>query len=174
MREIEAGILEGKYEDILAAVQSPVIALTELIKNAADSCLNKEDPITVKIDSANKIIEIIDTGEGISEYELQNLGRAGYSSKMVGNKTTSPINNPLTGSKGLGLLTAFFISDSLEIRTFSTVDQKTYYVKWAKGEQKYTYEEIEEKIVGTTILLKNIDDEKLKMILLPEEKLNCL
>lgn len=170
MKEIEAGILEGKYEDILAAVQSPVIALTELIKNAADSCLSKEDPITVKIDSVNKIIEIIDTGEGISEYELQNLGKAGYSSKMVGNKTTSPINNPLTGSKGLGLMTAFFISDSLEIRTFSTVDQKKYYVKWAKGEQKYTYEEIEEKIVGTTILLKNIDDEKLKMILLPEEK----
>ena len=36
MKEINANILEGKYEDILAAVQSPVITLTELIKNAAD------------------------------------------------------------------------------------------------------------------------------------------
>lgn len=38
MKEINAHILKGKYEEILAAVQSPVIALTELIKNAADSC----------------------------------------------------------------------------------------------------------------------------------------
>ena len=30
MKEINANILEGKYEDILAAVQSPVITLTEL------------------------------------------------------------------------------------------------------------------------------------------------
>ena len=49
MKEINANILEGKYEDILAAVQSPVITLTELIKNAADSCLNNEDPIIVSI-----------------------------------------------------------------------------------------------------------------------------
>lgn len=170
MKEIKANILEGKYEDILAAVQSPVIALTELVKNAADSCLNKNEPITVKISTKNRTIEIIDTGEGISENELEHLGEAGYSSKMVGNKTSSPIDNPLAGSKGLGLLTAFFISESLEIETFSVADNKTYHITWVKGEQKYRYEESNHKIIGTTILLKNIDDEKLKMILLPEEK----
>ena len=53
MKEINANILEGKYEDILAAVQSPVITLTELIKNAADSCLNNEDPIIVSISEEN-------------------------------------------------------------------------------------------------------------------------
>lgn len=107
MKEINANILEGKYEEILAAVQSPVIALTELIKNAADSCQNSTDPIIVKIHTENKTIEIIDKGEGISEKEIEHLGEAGYSSKMVGEKTMSPIDNPLSGSKGLGLLTAF-------------------------------------------------------------------
>lgn len=171
MKEITANILEGKYEEILAAVQSPVIALTELIKNAADSCQKNTDPIIVKIHTENRTIEIIDEGEGISEKEISHLGEAGYSSKMVGKRTVSPIDNPLSGSKGLGLLTAFFISDTLEIETFSAEDQKTYFIVWKKGEQKFQYKESEsQKKIGTRILLKNIEEEKLKMILLQEEK----
>lgn len=171
MKEIKANILEGKYEEILAAVQSPVIALTELIKNAADSCQNITDPIIVKIHTESKSIEIIDEGEGISEKEIERLGEAGYSSKMVGNRTVSPIDNPLSGSKGLGLLTAFFISDLLEIETFSVEDQKFYFLTWKKGEQKFSYEErVEFQRKGTRILLKNVEEEKLRMILLQEEK----
>lgn len=171
MKEINAHILEGKYEEILAAVQSPVIALTELIKNAADSCQKITDPIIVKIYTESKTIEIIDEGEGICEKEIERLGEAGYSSKMVGERTVSPIENPLSGSKGLGLLTAFFISDLLEIETFSVEDQKLYFLTWKKGEQKFNYEErTESQRLGTRILLKNVEDEKLRMILLQEEK----
>lgn len=171
MKEINAHILEGKYEEILAAVQSPVIALTELIKNAADSCQKITDPIIVKIHTENKTIEILDEGEGICEKEIERLGEAGYSSKMVGERNKSPIENPLSGSKGLGLLTAFFISDLLEIETFSVEDQKLYFLTWKKGEQKFRYEErTGSHRSGTRILLKNVEDEKLRMILLQEEK----
>ncbi len=171
MKEINANILKGKYEEILAAVQSPVIALTELIKNAADSCQKNTDSIIVKIYTENKMIEIIDSGEGICEREIECLGEAGYSTKMVGERTVSPIANPLSGSKGLGLLTAFFISDVLEIETFSIEDQKTYFITWKKGEQKFTYEERQSSHrQGTRILLKNVEEEKLRMILLHEEK----
>lgn len=171
MKEIKANILEGKYEEILASVQSPVIALTELIKNSADSCQRTTDPIVVKIYTLDKTIEIVDEGEGISEEELKHLGEAGYSSKMVGERTVSPIDNPLSGSKGLGLLTAFFISDLLEIETFSVEDQKSYFLVWKKGEQKFQYEEkTQRQGVGTKITLKNVEQEKLKMILLQEEK----
>lgn len=171
MKEINANILEGKYEEILAAVQSPVITLTELIKNASDSCRNITDPIIVKIHTKSKTIEIIDEGEGICEKEIKRLGEAGYSSKMVGEKTMSPIDNPLSGSKGLGLLTAFFISDMLEIETFSVEDQKLYFLRWKKGDQKFSYEEKDgQHGTGTRLLLKNVEEEKLKMILLQEEK----
>ncbi len=170
MKEIKANVLEGKYEDILAAVQSPVIALSELIKNSADSCLDKDEPILIKICTKDKTIEVIDKGEGLCQDEIERLGEAGYSSKMVGDKTTSPINNSLAGNKGLGLLTTFFISDSLEITTYSVKDKQAYFIEWQKGEQKYRYDIYEKKIVGTRIFLKNIDDEKMKMILLPEEK----
>lgn len=170
MKEINANILTGRYEDILAAVQSPIITLTELIKNAADSCLNNEDPITVNILIKERVIEICDTGVGICEDEIEHLGDAGYSSKMVGNNILSPINNPLSGSKGLGLLTTFFIAEELDMKTYSKYDMKAYHVVWKKGKQKFSYEEINESFVGTKVLLKNVDDEKMKMILLHEEK----
>ena len=170
MPEIQANIQAGRYEDVLAAVQSPVIALTELVKNASDSCLNTDDPIIININTTNKIITIIDSGEGLSKDELEHLGEAGYSSKMVGDKIRTPIDNPLSGSKGLGLLTAFFIADTLEIETYSVLDKKSYYLVWKKGEQKYTYVETNSEFQGTTVTLKNIEPAKLQMILLPEEK----
>lgn len=170
MPEIQANIQTGKYEDVLSAVQSPVIALTELVKNASDSCLNKHDPIIININTKNRVITITDSGEGLSEDELEHLGEAGYSSKMIGSNIQSPIDNPLSGSKGLGLLTAFFIADTLEIETYSILDKKSYYLVWKKGEQKYTYVEAKSEFQGTSITLKNIDPAKLQMILLPEEK----
>lgn len=170
MPEIIANIQAGKYEDVLAAVQSPVIALTELVKNASDSCLDKEDPIIINIDTTKRALTITDLGEGLSKSELDCLGEAGFSTKMVGDKTRSPIDNPLSGSKGLGLFTAFFIADTLEIETYSTKDDKSYYLVWKKGEQKYTYSETTSKSQGTTITLKNIEKSKLEMILLSEEK----
>lgn len=170
MPEIQANIQAGKYEDVLAAVQSPVIALTELVKNASDSCLNKDDPIIININTANRVITITDSGEGLSKDELEHLGEAGYSTKMVGDKIKSPINNPLSGSKGLGLLTAFFIADTLEIETYSVLDRRSYYLVWKKGEQKYTYVEAKSEFQGTTVTLKNIEPTKLQMILLQEEK----
>lgn len=170
MPEVIANIQSGKYEDVLAAVQSPVIALTELIKNASDSCQNDTDPIIVKIDTAQRVITITDSGRGFSKEDLERLGEAGYSSKMVGDHTRSPIDNPLAGSKGLGLLTAFFVSEVLEIETYSESDKKSYYLEWIKGNQKYTYHEIESESVGTVVTLKNVIPEKLQMILLPEEK----
>ena len=170
MPEVIANIQQGKYEDVLAAVQSPVITLTELIKNASDSCQNNEDPIIVKIDTTHRVITITDFGRGFSKDDLDHLGEAGYSSKMIGDNTQSPIGNPLAGSKGLGLLTAFFISNVLEIETYSEADRKSYFLEWKKGAQRYRYEEIESESVGTVITLKDVIPEKLQMILLPEEK----
>lgn len=56
------------------------------------------------------------------------------------------------------------------MKTYSKKDEKAYCIIWKKGDQKYSYEEIEEKFAGTKVLLKSVDNEKLKMILLPEEK----
>jgi ATP-binding region ATPase domain protein len=170
MPKVNANIQAGKYEEILAAVQSPVIALTELIKNASDSCQNSRDPITIEINTNKKVITITDSGKGFSKNDLENLGQAGYSLKMMGNNTHSPINNPLAGNKGLGILTAFYIANILEIETYSVDDKKTYALQWEKGTQEYEYKEIQSNVTGTVVTLKDIALEKLQMILLEEEK----
>jgi ATP-binding region ATPase domain protein len=170
MPKVNANIQVGKYEEILAAVQSPVIALTELIKNASDSCQNNRDPIIVEIDTNKKTITITDSGKGFSKNDLENLGEAGHSLKMTGNNTRSPINNPLAGNKGLGILTAFFIANILEVETYSVDDRKSYALQWEKGTQEYEYKEIQSDITGTVVTLKNVAPEKLQLILLEEEK----
>ena len=79
---------------------------------------------------------------------------------MTRQRTVSPIANPLSGNKGLGLLTAFFISDFLEIETFSVEDHKLYFITWKKGDQKFSYEErVGCHRIGTRILLKNVEDD---------------
>lgn len=170
MTEIIANIQSGKYEDVLAAVQSPVIALTELIKNSSDSCQDSNDSIIVKIDTSRKEISIADSGKGFSKNDLEHLGEAGYSSKMIEGNTRSPIDNPLAGSKGLGLLTAFFIANTLEIETYSQIDKKSYFLVWQKGSQRYYFEETETESLGTVVTLKDVFPDKLQMILLLEEK----
>ncbi len=170
MPEVLANIQQGKYEEVLAAVQSPVISLTELIKNASDSCKNSDDPIIVEIDREKRVIRITDSGIGFSKEELDHLGEAGYSSKMINGNIKTPIDNPFAGSKGLGLLTAFFIAEVLMIDSFSEIDGKTYHLRWEKGLQKYSYEETEKSMHGTVVSLIDVAPDKLQMILLPEEK----
>ena len=170
MPEIKANIQQGKYEEVLAAVQSPVIALTELIKNASDSSKSSEDPIIIEIQKDQRSIIITDHGIGFSMNELNHLGEAGYSSKMINGNTKTPIDNSYAGSKGLGILTAFFIANKLILDTHSEEDNKTYHLEWEKGFQKYNYEERDSPIRGTIISLEDIAPDKLQMILLPEEK----
>lgn len=165
-----ANILEGNYEEVLASVQSPVISLTELIKNSADSSRKKDDLITVNIDTASRKIQISDSGIGLSQHDLKVLGQAGYSDKMVADNLTTPAGTAYSGSKGLGLLTAFFISSMLEIETYSEVDKKAYYLKWEKGDKKYRFSDSNGDFSGTTVTLSDVDQDKLDMILLPEER----
>lgn len=170
MPKVNARIQMGKYEEILAAVQSPVITITELIKNASDSCINAAEPIFVRIDTKNNIITIEDSGEGFREEDLIDLAVAGFSKKMKEGRYCTQSGIPYAGNKGLGILTAFFLADTLEIITTSLEEQKSYRVYWEKGSQEYEYSVINRSESGTKVTLYNVDPEKLKLILLPEEK----
>lgn len=170
MPEINANIQQGKYEEVLAAVKSPVIALIELIKNASDSSKHADDPIIIEIAKDQRTIRITDSGIGLSKKELDHLGVAGYSSKMINGNIKTPIDNSFAGSKGLGMLTAFFLANKLVIDTFSEEDKKAFHLEWKKGCQKYSYEECNFHKRGTIISLIDIAPDKLQMILLQEEK----
>lgn len=171
MPKVNARIQKGQYEEILAAVQSPVITITELIKNASDSCVKKDEPIIVKISTTKNIITIEDSGVGFSEDDLNDLAVAGFSKKMKVGRTYTPSGISFAGNKGLGILTVFFLADVLEIETTSIEDQQSYRVYWEKGSQEYEYSVIKRESPGTKVTLHNVDPEKLQLVLLPEEKI---
>ena len=160
----DVSIAEGKLEQILAVAFAPVVALTELIKNASDACINKNDIILINIDTKHNSIKIKDYGYGFSKSDIKALATIGLSRKMVGQNMLSAIGEPYAGSKGLGFLTAFNLCDKLEVNTYSNVDKCGYKISWVKGSSKITYEERDIEHIGTEIILYGVSEETIFLL----------
>ncbi|MBR4254777.1 MAG: ATP-binding protein [Lentisphaeria bacterium] len=169
MPKNKVSIQDGNFERVLAVAFAPVVALTELIKNASDACMTPDDKIAIYIDKQSQKIRIIDNGYGFSHKDIESLFVVGFSSKMRDGNTVSRINEPFAGSKGLGILTAFNLCDKLEIRTFSQDDKKTYHIVWEKGTGEIRWKEIQEQRLGSEFILHGVAAETFQLILLKEE-----
>jgi molecular chaperone HtpG len=172
MSEVVA-IEEGRLEEILGTAFAPVIALSELIKNSSDACTVKNDTIRVEIDTLDSEVTVKDNGHGFSKEDIENLKVIGYSNKMKPENNLSYIGEPYAGSKGLGLLTAFFICQKLEILTFSKVDKCIYKINWEKGTSRISFAEVPKDkfvdFIGTQVTLKSVNTEHIKMLTRPKE-----
>lgn len=162
-------IANGQTEELLATAFSPVVTLSELVKNASDACLVKKDTIRVKIDTIDNKIIIEDNGKGFSLSDIEDLKTIGLSRKMKATNTLSSIGEPYAGSKGLGVLTVFNICNELRIDTYSHEDKKSYSVTWVKGTETVEHHESDDEIHNTTITLLNVDSESLTFITQPDE-----
>lgn len=165
----DVGIAEGQLEQLLAVAFAPVVALTELIKNASDACTKKNDVITINIDTKQNIIKIKDNGSGFSKFGIKGLATIGFSEKMVGENTLSAIGEPYAGSKGLGFLTAFNLCNKLEVNTYSEMDKCGYKISWVKGSSKITYVESAVENIGTEVILYDVSDETIFLLTRSDE-----
>lgn len=157
-------IAEGQLEQLLAVAFAPVVALTELIKNASDACTNPNDVIFINIDTKHSVIKIKDNGSGFSKADIKDLATIGFSAKMVDKNTLSAIGEPYAGSKGLGFLTAFNLCERLEVNTYSNKDKCGYKISWVKGTSKIEYVEDNVAHIGTEIILHNVNDETIFLL----------
>ncbi|MDV7339094.1 ATP-binding protein [Terasakiella sp. A23] len=82
MPVVSVSIPEDKLEQVFAVAFAPVVALSELIKNASDSCHIKKDTIKVFIEEDEQRIRIVDNGYGFSANDISQLGVVTTSSKM--------------------------------------------------------------------------------------------
>ncbi|MDB4860997.1 molecular chaperone HtpG [Alphaproteobacteria bacterium] len=147
------------------------IFLRELISNSADACEklryqslskknilgdDKELRINVRVSKKKKYIEIQDNGIGMSNQELiDNLGtiaRSGTSKFMEAMKDKKNSNVSAIGQFGVGFYSSYMVSDTVEVTSKSTEDEKSYLWK-SNGKENYTIEEIENKKRGTIIKL---------------------
>lgn len=109
-------------------VGQPHIALAELIKNAYDA-----DATLCTVEFASDSIIVTDNGHGMSETEF-----LGFWMRIgTRNKQDQPLSRefsrPITGSKGVGRLSAQFLAHGLKIITSAkqqSGDQLTAFVDW--------------------------------------------
>lgn len=151
----------GGMLDILSnhLYKSPDVFLRELLQNGVDAITMrcKEEPefcngeITIRVEEKSRL-EFMDNGAGLTEEGIhQFLAVIGQSSK------TQLINGILPedyiGRFGIGLLSCFMISDSIEIHTRPASGGDAHLWK-GFPDGTYTLELLDHCPVGTTVILK--------------------
>jgi len=154
------------------------IFLRELVSNASDAIdkiyyktltdesltFNKENYyITIANDKKTRILQISDTGIGMSEEELSdNLGVIAKSGSLAFKKENEIKDGyDIIGQFGVGFYSAFMVADNITVISRVLGSDKAY--KWeSNGAEGYTIEPCEKDSVGTDIILKikeNTEDE---------------
>ena len=98
----------------VGTVGSPLIVVSELIKNAVDAAASQID---IFYDVDNRAITIQNDNKGFSLNEIMGLSQPGNSEKKTDNNLKNDNGMYLTGSKGLGLLSVFLLCNNAEIET---------------------------------------------------------
>ncbi|WP_102349113.1 molecular chaperone HtpG [Bacillus sp. Marseille-P3661] len=154
------------------------IFLRELISNASDAIdkmyykaltddsINFEKEqyyIKVVADKENRTLQIVDTGIGMTQEELEkNLGIIAKSGSLAF-KTENELKDghDIIGQFGVGFYSAFMVADVVTVVTKAFGSEQAY--KWeSTGADGYTMEPVEKETVGTEITLKikeNTEDE---------------
>lgn len=108
---IDAMLLRELGERLVGAAH---IALAELVKNAYDA-----DATYVQINVSRDTIEVIDNGHGMDPYEFENYWMRIGSPHKEKQAISRLLGRPLTGSKGVGRLSAQFLAREVTILTTS-------------------------------------------------------
>lgn len=136
------------------------VAVRELVQNAHDSCTRRrlesdapfEPRISVRTNAAAGTLSIEDNGAGLTRRELidylATVGR-GYTG-VLRQKTGA---EDLVGAFGLGFLSAYFVSDRVELFTTSFQAPDCGWHFSSKGGERFQLTETPARVVGTRVVL---------------------
>jgi molecular chaperone HtpG len=140
---------------------TPHVAIRELVQNAHDSCVRRqlEDPgafeaaIVVAADPGKRTLTITDTGAGLTREEivkyLATVG-AGYTGKL---RSEGRGGEALIGAFGLGFLSAFVVSDRVDLYTTSYQEPGEGWHFQSRGGERYQLGPSAPGVVGTRVVL---------------------
>ncbi|SUP02525.1 HSP90 family protein [Tissierella praeacuta] len=154
-------------EDIIklaASVKSPLVSIAELVKNGADAGAKE---VIVDISKEQMKISVKDNGKGFSDNDIQYLHRIYYSNKKRNGNLTNDHNEFFAGSKGLGLFSAFFLGDEIEIITENS--NFSYSVKWFRDAIPIIEEISTTGETGTKITIHKLNKKRLNHLLKEKE-----
>ncbi len=140
---------------------TPTVALRELVQNAHDSCVRRqledaaafEPAIVVTPDPAKRTLTILDTGAGLTREEivkyLATVG-AGYTGKL---RAEGRGGEALIGAFGLGFLSAFVVSERVDLYTTSYQEPSLGWHFQSRGGERYQLGPAPHGPVGTRVVL---------------------
>lgn len=140
---------------------TPTVALRELVQNAHDAITRRrlEAPqspaaprIEVRLDRARGTLTVLDTGAGLTRQEiidyLATVG-AGYT-RLLRQRTAQ---DDLIGFFGLGFLSAFVVSERIEVRTSSWQTPGEAWLYRSRDGERYTLETCPPGPIGSEVEL---------------------
>lgn len=157
MAEQQFTMSSSQIAEIMGTVGSPLIVVSELLKNAVDA---SAENINVYYNRDEKTITVENDHTGFSFEEIEKLARPGVSAKKRAANLTNDRGMFLTGSKGLGLLSVFLLCDRAEIYTASK-DEKVYKIVLNKMDGTVELSLTEQTSEGefTKVVLTDVDEE---------------
>ncbi|WP_404467112.1 ATP-binding protein [Planococcus rifietoensis] len=163
MPEINIGIPQEEFLNIIGNVVSPFVVISELIKNGVDANANS---ITVHINSIEKSIKIIDNGDGFYLEDIENIGMAAISRKKRKSHDRNNQGDMFLGSKGLALFSVFSLGENLEIKT-KNKDNESYIIRWNKTSGIPEYELLNNEDIlsyGTELTISDIEENNIFLL----------
>lgn len=121
----------------------PAIALGELVKNSFDA-----DATTCRIEFSKDEIVIVDDGHGMSEDDFNNYWMRIGTTHKVTEATSKILHRPLTGSKGIGRLSAQFLASEMILESTSDDDLK---------KSLYAFVDWSSAVAGANLSTVNVD-----------------
>ena len=153
------GLLQVLGENLYS---TPEVAVRELVQNAHDSCVRRrvEDKAAVpeaRIDVSTELdhgtLTIRDNGAGLTQDEVRRyLATIGAGYTRVLRRETG--DGSLIGAFGLGFLSAYVISELVEVTTTSYQDPDKTWLFRTKDGLRYSLEPAPSRAVGTEVKLK--------------------
>lgn len=162
---VDAALLRELGERLIGRAH---IALAELVKNAYDA-----DAHTCRIDIERDRVVVTDDGHGISEQEFHDFWLRVGTTHRAEERVSRGLKRPMTGSKGIGRLSAQFLAEEMELQSNSTTsssqmlyavvdwttirsgeDIQTVSVDWDSTQQLGSY--AEGSRTGTQIVLSGL------------------
>ncbi len=162
---VDAALLQELGERLIGQSH---IALAELVKNAYDA-----DAHVCRIEFGEDEIVVSDDGHGISEQEFHSFWMRIGTTHKVDQRTSRCLRRPMTGSKGLGRLSAQFLAHETVLESTSQTrpsdmlyaivdwrdirsgtDVHTVDVAWEMRDENATY--ADSSTTGTTVRLKGL------------------
>ena len=142
---------------VVGTVGSPLIVISELLKNAVD--ISAEN-IDIFYDASQNTIAVNNDHRGFSVDEISVLATPGASLKKTHGNLENENGMFLTGSKGLGVFSVFLLCDEAEITTVAT-DKKIHKIILSKNDGSVDDTETDQlsEVYFTHIILKNVNPE---------------